>query len=99
VNSDGWVGREQIRSGEARERVPHAFRMQQPDVANPPTLFLSAMQALQNSHFFLVTQFTWQNLFMSHLFLALFCFDFQSIMDATVSKEASHESLLSLHEV
>jgi mannosyl-oligosaccharide glucosidase len=36
--STGWIAREQILGGEARSRVPEAFRLQKRDIANPPTL-------------------------------------------------------------
>ncbi|KAK9863279.1 hypothetical protein WJX84_010392 [Apatococcus fuscideae] len=40
INSQGWIAREQILGQEARARVPEEFMVQNPDAANPPTLFL-----------------------------------------------------------
>ena len=40
VNSQGWIAREQILGEEARARVPAEFMVQDPQAANPPTLFL-----------------------------------------------------------
>lgn len=46
VDEDGWIGREQILGGEARSRVPSEFQVQDPSVANPPTLFLAVQKLL-----------------------------------------------------
>ena len=40
VNSQGWIAREQILGADARARVPAEFMVQDPQAANPPTLFL-----------------------------------------------------------
>ncbi|KAI9802800.1 MAG: Processing alpha glucosidase I [Piccolia ochrophora] len=40
MDSDGWIGREQILGPEARSKVPSEFQVQYPHYANPPTLFL-----------------------------------------------------------
>jgi len=47
IDENGWIGREQIRGPEARERVPEQFRAQRRDVANPPTLFLALKYLLE----------------------------------------------------
>ncbi|KFZ14524.1 hypothetical protein V501_03223 [Pseudogymnoascus sp. VKM F-4519 (FW-2642)] len=39
MDSDGWIGREQILGDEARSKVPPEFQVQYPHYANPPTLF------------------------------------------------------------
>jgi len=39
VDTDGWIGREQILGDEARSKVPQEFQTQYPHYANPPTLF------------------------------------------------------------
>ncbi|CAG8443656.1 9694_t:CDS:10 [Ambispora gerdemannii] len=41
IDSDGWVGREQILGEEARSKVPAEFQTQYPHYANPPTLLMS----------------------------------------------------------
>lgn len=40
VDEDGWIAREQILGPEARSNVPTEFRVQEPQIANPPTLML-----------------------------------------------------------
>ncbi|KAK3358234.1 glycoside hydrolase family 63 protein [Lasiosphaeria hispida] len=40
IDTDGWIGREQILGPEARSRVPPAFQVQYTHYANPPTLLL-----------------------------------------------------------
>lgn len=40
VDSDGWIAREQILGPEARSKVPSEFQVQNPHIANPPTLML-----------------------------------------------------------
>lgn len=40
MDSDGWIGREQILGPEARSRVPLEFQVQYPHYANPPTISL-----------------------------------------------------------
>ena len=39
-NREGWIPREQTIGAEAQSRVPAKFRVQRPDIANPPTLLL-----------------------------------------------------------
>ena len=41
MDGDGWIGREQVPGGEARERVPDNLWIQNPKYANPPGLFLA----------------------------------------------------------
>jgi mannosyl-oligosaccharide glucosidase len=40
MDQDGWIAREQILGSEARGAVPPQFRVQYPQHANPPTLFM-----------------------------------------------------------
>lgn len=39
MDDDGWIAREQILGSESRSKVPEAFHVQYPHIANPPTLF------------------------------------------------------------
>lgn len=41
MDENGWIPREQILGDEALSKVPEQFRIQSPDVANPPALLLS----------------------------------------------------------
>lgn len=45
-DTTGWIAREQILGQEARERVPEQFRLQRPDIANPPTLLFPTLALL-----------------------------------------------------
>lgn len=40
IDDDGWIAREQILGPEARSHVPAEFQVQNPNIANPPTLML-----------------------------------------------------------
>ncbi|KAG7858298.1 hypothetical protein KL919_003556 [Ogataea angusta] len=40
IDDDGWIAREQILGDEARSKVPPEFTVQNPNIANPPTLML-----------------------------------------------------------
>ena len=40
MDESGWIAREQILGSEARSAVPPQFRVQHPQHANPPTLFM-----------------------------------------------------------
>ena len=40
MDDDGWIAREQILGPEARSKVPLEFQTQNPQYANPPTLFM-----------------------------------------------------------
>lgn len=40
IDEDGWIAREQILGPEARSQVPVEFQVQNPNIANPPTLML-----------------------------------------------------------
>jgi len=40
IDDDGWIAREQILGPEARNHVPAEFQVQNPNIANPPTLML-----------------------------------------------------------
>lgn len=40
IDEDGWIAREQILGAEARGHVPAEFQVQNPNIANPPTLTL-----------------------------------------------------------
>lgn len=50
MDEDGWIEREQILGDEARARVPPEFQVQDPDVANPPTLVMALAHLGQVSH-------------------------------------------------
>lgn len=41
MDDDGWIEREQILGDEGRSRVPEEFQVQDPHVANPPTLVMA----------------------------------------------------------
>ncbi|KAA0170837.1 hypothetical protein FNF28_01110 [Cafeteria roenbergensis] len=47
ADETGWIAREQILGPEAESRVPHQFRVQRRDVANPPTPLLAIQEMLQ----------------------------------------------------
>jgi len=47
ANKDGWIAREQILGPESESRVPEEFRVQNPAVANPPTLLLAVRALLE----------------------------------------------------
>lgn len=40
MDDDGWIAREQILGNEARSKVPAEFTVQNPRIANPPTLLM-----------------------------------------------------------
>lgn len=40
IDNDGWIAREQILGPEARSRVPEEFVVQNPNIANPPTMMM-----------------------------------------------------------
>ena len=41
MDDDGWIPREQILGDEALSKVPEKFRVQSPDIANPPAMLLT----------------------------------------------------------
>eukprot|EP01097_Dermamoeba_algensis_P004027 TRINITY_DN2693_c0_g1_i1.p1 TRINITY_DN2693_c0_g1~~TRINITY_DN2693_c0_g1_i1.p1 ORF type:complete len:481 (-),score=84.84 TRINITY_DN2693_c0_g1_i1:128-1570(-) len=47
MESSGWIPREQILGLEARSKVPEEFQVQNPQHANPPTLFLPLLKISQ----------------------------------------------------
>ncbi|BFZ55096.1 Processing alpha glucosidase I [Savitreella phatthalungensis] len=47
VDDDGWIAREQILGDEARSKVPREFQTQFPHYANPPTLFITLNNLLE----------------------------------------------------
>lgn len=48
MDSNGWIAREQILGEEARSKVPPEFQKQKSTNANPPTLFLTLLNLLEN---------------------------------------------------
>jgi mannosyl-oligosaccharide glucosidase len=48
MDSNGWIAREQILGDEARSKVPPEFQKQSDSHANPPTLFLSLLNIVEN---------------------------------------------------
>lgn len=46
IDKDGWIAREVILGDEARSKVPEEFRVQNPNIANPPTLLLAFSEIL-----------------------------------------------------
>lgn len=46
IDDDGWIAREQILGNEARSKVPEDFQVQNPNIANPPTLMLAFIDIL-----------------------------------------------------
>ncbi|AOA61544.1 Processing alpha glucosidase I [Komagataella phaffii CBS 7435] len=50
IDDDGWIAREQILGPEARSRVPAEFQVQNPNIANPPTLMLVFAKLLNMAH-------------------------------------------------
>ncbi|KAH3901747.1 related to Mannosyl-oligosaccharide glucosidase [Saccharomycodes ludwigii] len=49
IDNDGWIAREQILGPESRFKVPEEFRVQSPQIANPPTLLLAFSEILQKA--------------------------------------------------
>ncbi|CDO94668.1 unnamed protein product [Kluyveromyces dobzhanskii CBS 2104] len=49
IDSDGWIPREVILGDEARSKVPVEFRVQNPNIANPPTLLLAFSEMLSRA--------------------------------------------------
>lgn len=47
MNIEGWIPREQILGDEARSKVPAEFVVQRNENANPPTLFLSLQELIE----------------------------------------------------
>lgn len=48
-DDSGWVAREVILGDEARAKVPEEFRVQNPNIANPPTLLLAFSEMLERA--------------------------------------------------
>lgn len=48
IDDEGWLAREQILGPELRSRVPEPFRVQSPQIVNPPTLMLLFTYLLDN---------------------------------------------------
>lgn len=48
IDDNGWIAREQIIGPELRSRVPEQFRVQSPQIVNPPTLILILTYLLEN---------------------------------------------------
>lgn len=49
IDKDGWIPREVILGDEARSKVPEEFRVQNPNIANPPTLLLAFSEILSRA--------------------------------------------------
>jgi mannosyl-oligosaccharide glucosidase len=49
IDDNGWIGREQILGAEARSKVPAEFTVQNPNIANPPTLMLIFSELLDSA--------------------------------------------------
>ncbi|ODQ79594.1 glycoside hydrolase family 63 protein [Babjeviella inositovora NRRL Y-12698] len=47
IDSDGWIAREQILGTESRSKVPVEFQVQNPNIANPPTMMLCFTSLLE----------------------------------------------------
>lgn len=48
IDENGWIAREQILGPEARSKVPEEFQVQNPNIANPPTMMLVFTKLLQD---------------------------------------------------
>lgn len=48
-DDSGWIAREIILGDEARNKVPEEFRIQNPNIANPPTLLLAFSEMLERA--------------------------------------------------
>lgn len=48
-DDSGWIAREVILGDEARSKVPEEFRVQNPNIANPPTLLLAFSEMLSRA--------------------------------------------------
>lgn len=48
-DDSGWIAREVILGDEARSKVPEEFRVQNPNIANPPTLLLAFSEMLDRT--------------------------------------------------
>ncbi|SCU87606.1 LAMI_0D06744g1_1 [Lachancea mirantina] len=62
IDEDGWVARELILGDEARSKVPEEFQVQNPNIANPPTLLLCFSEMLARAQEFSEAQGTDQEL-------------------------------------
>lgn len=49
IDDKGWIAREQILGDEARSKVPAEFTVQNPNIANPPTLMLIFSELLDSA--------------------------------------------------
>ena len=49
IDEDGWIPREVILGDEARSKVPEEFQVQNPNIANPPTLLLAFSEFLNKA--------------------------------------------------
>lgn len=49
IEDNGWIAREVILGDEARSRVPDRFAVQNPHIANPPTLLLAFSEMLSRA--------------------------------------------------
>lgn len=49
IDDKGWIAREQILGDEARSKVPEEFTVQNPNIANPPTLMLIFSELLDSA--------------------------------------------------
>lgn len=68
IDDNGWIAREQILGDEARTKVPMEFTIQNPNIANPPTLMLIFTELLDMANKLNLERLTTQNDIESNLY-------------------------------